>query len=250
DAASERAGSLALRARPWLPASHGVGANQAAVLAWGSQMIASTHSPSAAATVEGLRDLVGNALRAAEDHLGDGEPVDEFGFEPEFTSRVLMPVARFFYQRWFRVQIRGLEHVPAAGPGLGVANHSGTLPMDAVMVQTGLDDEHPAGRNLRVPSADLVDEIPLLSALARKSGHIRAAPANADTALRAGELVGVFPEGFKGIGKPFADRYQLRRFGRGGFAAPAHPAGGPLIPRAVLRAGGGFPLLRHATKGP
>ena len=248
DAARERPGSAVRRAHPWLPTTHGVGANQAAVLAWGSQMIASTHSPGAAATVEGLRDLVGNALRAAEDHLGDGEPVDEFGFEPEFTSRVLIPIARFFYQRWFRVQIRGLEHVPADGPALVVANHSGTLPMDAVMLQTGLHDEHPAGRNLRVLSADLVDEIPLLSALARKSGHIRAAPANADAALRAGELVGVFPEGFKGIGKPFADRYQLRRFGRGGFAATAIRVGVPLVPCAIIGAEEIYPMLGNAKK--
>ena len=248
DAARERPGSPERRARPWLPTGHGVGANQAAMLAWGSQMIASTHSPGAAATVEGLRDLVGNALRAAEDHLGDGEPVDEFGFEPEFTSRVLIPIARFFYQRWFRVEIRGLEHVPAEGPALVVANHSGTLPMDAVMLQTGLHDEHPAGRNLRVLSADLVDEIPLLSALARKSGHIRAAPANADAALRAGELVGVFPEGFKGIGKPFADRYQLRRFGRGGFAATAIRVGVPLIPCAIIGAEEIYPMLGNAKK--
>ena len=193
DAASEGPGTPGRRAGPWLPTGHGAGANQAAVLALGSQMIASTHSPGAAATVEGLRDLVGSALRAAEDHLGDGEPVDEFGFEPEFTSRVLMPIARFFYQHWFRVQTRGLEHVPADGPALVVANHSGTIPMDAAMVQTGLHDEHPAGRNLRVLSADLVDEIPLLSALARKSGHIRAAPANADAGVWGGGVVWVFP---------------------------------------------------------
>ena len=191
DAARERPGRPARRGRPWL--ASGVAGNQASVLAWGSQMITGTHSPGGAAAAVGLRDFVGSALRAAESHLGDGEPVDEFGFEPEFNSRVLMPIARFFYQRWFRVQIRGLEHVPADGPALVVANHSGTLPMDAVMLQAGLHDEHPASRNLRVLGADLVYEIPLLSALARKSGHIRAAPANADALLHAGELVGAFP---------------------------------------------------------
>ena len=246
DAARERPGRPARRARPWL--ATGIGGNQAAMLALGSQMIAGTHSPAGAPTAVGLRDLVGSALRAAENHIGDGEPVDQFGFEPEFTSRVLMPVARFFYQRWFRVQLRGLEYVPASAPALVVANHSGTLPMDAVMLQAGLHDEHPAGRNLRVLGADLVDEIPLLSALARKSGHIRAAPANADTLLRAGELVGVFPEGFKGIGKPFADRYQLRRFGRGGFAATAIRASVPLIPCAIIGAEEIYPMLGNAQK--
>jgi 1-acyl-sn-glycerol-3-phosphate acyltransferase len=248
DAAREQPGRPVRRARSWLATGYGVGANQAAMLALGSQVIAATDSPGGTATSAALRDLVGNALRAAENHLGESEPVDEFGFEPEFNSRVLIPISRFFYQRWFRVQIRGLEHVPADGPALVVANHSGTLPMDALMLQVGLHDEHPASRNLRVLSADLVHEIPLLSALARKSGHIRAAPANADALLRAGELVGVFPEGFRGIGKPFADRYQLQRFGRGGFAATAIRAGVPLIPCAIIGAEEIYPMLGNAKK--
>ena len=149
------------------------------------------------------------------------------GSTPAFNSQVLIPIARFFYQHWFGVQIRGLENIPATGPGLVVANHSGTLPVDAVMLQAGLYDEHPAHRNLRLLGADLIYEIPLLAAMARKGGHTRASPANADALLRAGELVGVFPEGFKGIGKPFAERYQLQRFGRGGFAATAISGPGP-----------------------
>jgi 1-acyl-sn-glycerol-3-phosphate acyltransferase len=248
DTARERPARPVPRARPRRTAGYGMGGNQPAMLAWGSQMIAGTHSPGAPATAVGLRDLVGSALRAAESHLADGERVDEFGFDPDFTARVLMPLARFFYQRWFRVQIRGLEHIPAEGPALVVANHSGTLPMDAVMLQAGLHDEHPASRNLRLLGADLVYEIPLLSALARKGGHIRAAPANAQALLRAGELVGVFPEGFKGIGKPFADRYQLRRFGRGGFAATAIRASVPLIPCAIIGAEEIYPMIGNAKK--
>jgi 1-acyl-sn-glycerol-3-phosphate acyltransferase len=204
--------------------------------------------PGAVATAQGLRHLVGNVLRLAEDHLGDEGPVDEWGFDPEFNSRYLLPIARFFYQRWFRVQIRGLEHVPAQGPALVVANHSGTLPMDAIMLQVGLHDEHPAHRNLRLLGANLVYEVPLLSALARKGGHIRAARANADALLRAGELVGVFPEGFKGIGKPFAERYHLRRFGRGGFAATAIRDRVPLIPCAIIGAEEIYPMIGNAKQ--
>jgi 1-acyl-sn-glycerol-3-phosphate acyltransferase len=222
----------------------------AAPVAGGKQStgIPSNGGPSAAATAEGLRRLAGNVLRLAEGQLADAGPVDEFGFDPAFNSRYLMPIARFFYQRWFQVQMRGLEHVPSEGPALVVANHSGTLPMDAIMLQSGLHDEHPAQRNLRLLGADLVSEVPLLSALARKSGHIRAAPANADALLRAGELVGVFPEGFKGIGKPFADRYQLQRFGRGGFAATAIRAGVPLIPCAIIGAEEIYPMIGNATQ--
>jgi 1-acyl-sn-glycerol-3-phosphate acyltransferase len=187
-------------------------------------------------------------LRVAEGQLGDEGSVDEFGFDPDFNARYLLPIARFFYRRWFRVRIRGLEHVPAEGAAMVIANHSGTLPMDALMLEAGVHDEHPARRNLRVLGADLVYEIPLLSALARKSGHTRAAPANADALLRAGELVGVFPEGFKGIGKPFAERYQLRRFGRGGFAATAIRAGVPLIPCAIVGAEEIYPMLGNAKQ--
>jgi 1-acyl-sn-glycerol-3-phosphate acyltransferase len=177
----------------------------------------------------------------------DGEcEADQFGFDPEFNSRVLMPIARVLYRRWFGVQMRGLAHVPEAGPALVVANHSGTLPVDAVMLQAGLHDEHPAHRSLRLLGADLVYEIPLLGPLARKCGHTRACPANAHVLLRSGEVVGVFPEGFKGIGKPFTDRYQLRRFGRGGFAVTAIRAGVPIIPCAIVGAEEIYPLLGNA----
>ena len=234
------------RARSWLAAGPAVDGDQAA-MPWNGPDAAGG-APGAVATAEGLRQLVGNVLQLAEDHLGDEGPVDEFGFDPAFNSRYLLPIARFFYQRWFRVQIRGLEHVPAQGPALVVANHSGTLPMDAVMLQAGLHDEHPAQRNLRLLGADLVYEVPLLSALARKLGHIPAAPANADALLQAGELVGVFPEGFKGIGKPFAERYHLQRFGRGGFAATAIRAGVPLIPCAIVGAEEIYPMIGNAKQ--
>lgn len=196
--------------------------------------------------VSSLRAVVNGARRFASRHLPGGTAVDEFGFDPEFNSRVLIPIARFFYQQWFRVQIRGLEHVPTDGPALVVANHSGTLPMDAVMLQAGLHDEHPARRNLRLLGADLLYEIPLLAAMARKGGHTRASPANADALLKAGELVGVFPEGFKGIGKPFAERYHLQRFGRGGFAATAIRADVPLVPCAIVGAEEIYPMIGNA----
>jgi len=104
-----------------------------------------------------------------------------------------MPAARALYRGWFRVQMRGLEHVPSAGPALVVANHSGVLPLDAVMLQVGLLDEHPAARSLRMLSADMVYSVPLLGWMARASGHVPASPEEAERLLGAGELVGVFP---------------------------------------------------------
>ncbi len=172
--------------------------------------------------------------------------VDEFGFDRDLNETVLMPPARMLYRHWFRVQMRGLHHVPDAGGALVVCNHSGTLPIDAIMLQVGLLDEHPARRHLRLLGADLVYEMPVLSHLARKSGHALASPVDADRLFRLGELVGVCPEGYKGLGKPFSQRYQLQRFGRGGFASSAIRAGAPIIPCAIVGAEEIFPMIANA----
>jgi 1-acyl-sn-glycerol-3-phosphate acyltransferase len=173
---------------------------------------------------------------------------DEFGFDPELNSTVIMPAALALYRQWFRIRMRGLENVPESGPALIVANHSGVLPVDAVMLQAGVYAEHPAHRNLRLLGADLVYELPGLASLARRSGHTRADPDCADRLLHAGELVGVFPEGFKGTGKPFRERYQLQRFGRGGFARTAISAGVPMIPCAIVGAEEIYPMLANAER--
>jgi 1-acyl-sn-glycerol-3-phosphate acyltransferase len=169
--------------------------------------------------------------------------VDEFGFDPEFNDTLLLPLARALYDHWFEVRLEGVDNVPASGGALLVANHSGTLPLDAVMVQVGLRHDHPARRNLRLLGADLVYQVPVLSHLARKSGHTLACPADAARLLDNGELVGVFPEGFKGVGKPYRDRYQLQRFGRGGFVATALRAQVPIIPCAIVGAEEIYPKI-------
>jgi 1-acyl-sn-glycerol-3-phosphate acyltransferase len=191
--------------------------------------------------------LAGLAEFARRRLAGEYE-VDEFGFDPELNAAVFMPAALALYRQWFRVRMRGLEHVPAGGPALVVANHSGVLPLDAIMLQAGLFADHPAHRNLRLLGADLVYALPGLADLARRSGHTRADPECARQLLAAGELVGVFPEGFKGIGKPFAERYRLQRFGRGGFARTAITAGVPIIPCAIVGAEEIYPMLGNAER--
>jgi 1-acyl-sn-glycerol-3-phosphate acyltransferase len=189
--------------------------------------------------------LAGAAEFARRRLTGDYE-VDQFGFDPELNSALLMPAALALYRSWFRVQTRGLGHVPANGAALVVANHSGVLPLDAIMLQAGVFAKHPDGRNLRLLGADLVYTVPVLSALARKSGHTRADPADALRLLAAGELVGVFPEGFKGTGKPFSERYRLQRFGRGGFARTALQARAPIIPCAIVGAEEIYPMIGNS----
>lgn len=169
--------------------------------------------------------------------------VDDFGFDPDLTDHVLLPPLRPLYERWFRVEVRGAEQVPSHGGALIVANHSGTIALDALMTQIALHDHHPAQRHLRMLGADLVFQTPFLSALARKAGHTLACMPDAERLLSSGELVGVWPEGFKGIGKPFSERYKLQRFGRGGFVSAALRARVPIIPTAIVGAEETYPKL-------
>jgi 1-acyl-sn-glycerol-3-phosphate acyltransferase len=173
-------------------------------------------------------------------------PVDDFGFDPDLTEHVLLPSLRPLYDTWFRVETRGLDNVPDTGAALVVANHSGTLPLDALMVAMALLDHHPAHRHLRMLAADLVFSLPVLAPLARKGGNTLACNADAERLLSGGELVGVWPEGFKGIGKPFRERYKLQRFGRGGFVSAALRTGAPIIPCSIVGAEETYPMLGNA----
>jgi 1-acyl-sn-glycerol-3-phosphate acyltransferase len=189
-----------------------------------------------------------NRLAGVADFLrrrveGDYEFDPETGFDPELNRAVLMPAARALYRSWFRVKMNGIENVPTGGAALVVSNHSGVLPLDAIMLQVGVLDEHPAARNLRLLGADLVYSVPVLGRLARISGHVPAHPSEAEHLLSSGELVGVFPEGFKGTGKPFSERYRLQRFGRGGFARTALRTRAPIIPCAIVGAEEIYPKI-------
>jgi 1-acyl-sn-glycerol-3-phosphate acyltransferase len=170
-------------------------------------------------------------------------PVDDFGFDPQLTDAVIMPPLRLMYEKWFRVEVTGAENLPVETGALIVANHSGTLPWDAVMTAIAVHDNHPQGKYLRMLGADLVFRVPVLSALARRTGQTLACGADAERLLRSGELVGVWPEGFKGIGKPFSERYRLQRFGRGGFVRTAMRAGVPIIPCSIVGAEEIYPKI-------
>ena len=173
--------------------------------------------------------------------------VDDFGFDPEFNDKVLMALVRPLYKSWFRVEASGLENVPDQTGALVVANHSGVIAFDAVMTQLALLDEHPAHRHLRMLGSDLVFQSPFLGEIARKAGHTLACHPDAERLLGDGEIVGVWPEGYKGIGKPFAERYKLQRFGRGGFVAAALRTKTPIIPTAIVGAEETYPMIANAT---
>ncbi|MCZ7417435.1 lysophospholipid acyltransferase family protein [Streptomyces sp. WMMC897] len=172
--------------------------------------------------------------------------VDAFGYDAELTGQVLMSLMRPVYEKYFRVEVRGVGNLPAEGGALVVANHSGTLPWDGLMLQVAVHDHHPAGRHLRLLAADLVFTLPVVGELARKAGHTLACAEDAGRLLAGGDLVGVMPEGYKGVGKPFADRYKLQRFGRGGFVSTALRAGVPIVPCSIVGAEEIYPMIGNA----
>ena len=170
---------------------------------------------------------------------GDFE-VDEFGFDPQITE-VLTAAVEPLAEKWFRLEVRGIENIPAEGGALLVANHSGTIPLDGVITSYAVHKY--AGRNLRPLGADLVFALPFVGQVARKVGATLACTADAERLLTTGELAGVWPEGFKGIGKPYAERYKLQRFGRGGFVSSAMRAGVPIVPVSIVGAEEIYPLV-------
>jgi 1-acyl-sn-glycerol-3-phosphate acyltransferase len=168
--------------------------------------------------------------------------VDEFGFDPQWTEALLF-IFKALYRDYWRVETTGIEHVPATGRGLLVANHAGVLPWDGTMIKTAIFAEHPQPRHVRALVASLFMGMPMLSWFLRRSGQTVGHPDDTRRLLERDELVLVFPEGVKGTGKLFKDRYRLRRFGRGGFVATAIRAGAPIIPVSVVGSEEIYPMV-------
>ncbi len=171
---------------------------------------------------------------------------DEWGFDEEFAEAVY-PFFEFLYDYWWRIQATGVENVPAHGRALVVSNHSGSLfPFDASMLVGSIMKEHPLPRWPRPMVLNWAFELPFLSFFMRKVGGVPASPFNAIRLLEQDEIVMVFPEGVKGTGKPFSERYRLQRFGRGGFVEVALRTGSPIVPVAVVGAEEIYPMLGNS----
>ncbi|MHB8513420.1 MAG: lysophospholipid acyltransferase family protein [Actinomycetota bacterium] len=199
--------------------------------------------PAIPAPPNALQERVGEILTFLRQRMTGEYEVDDMGFDEDLTESVLLPLFRPLFDRWWRVDQLGIENVPQTGPVLLVSNHSGTIPWDALMLKYGVYEE--AGRHVRLLAADLALTLPVVGELARKSGNTLACEEDALRLLQTGEVVGVFPEGFKGIGKPFRDRYRLQRFGRGGFVEVALRAAVPIVPVAIVGAEEIHPILAN-----
>jgi 1-acyl-sn-glycerol-3-phosphate acyltransferase len=184
-------------------------------------------------------------LQAALYFAWHSTETEEFGRDPVFAD-TLRPFFEFLYGVWWRVEASGIERIPSQGAALLVANHSGVLPYDGAMVKLAIRHHHPARRDCRMLVLDMFALLPFLAPALMKYGEVRAHPDNAERLLGKGELVGVFPEGVKGVGKYFGERYKLARFGRGGFVRIALRTGAPIIPCAVVGAEEIHPVVARA----
>ena len=205
--------------------------------------------------VTGLPREARHTLSRAAGRLGGDYSEDEWGFDEEFAE-ALYPFFEFLYDRWWRVRATGAHNVPGHGRALLVANHAGVLPWDATMISVALMREHPLPRYPRFLVLNWAWELPWMSVVMRKVGGVAASPYNARRLLEQDHLVAVFPEGVKGTGKDFRDRYRLQRFGRGGFVETALSTGAPIVPVAVVGSEeiypkiGEAPLLARLTGAP
>jgi 1-acyl-sn-glycerol-3-phosphate acyltransferase len=190
----------------------------------------------------GLRDSVERAARRMRGEYHE----DEWGFDEEFAEAVF-PFFEFLYERWWRVDVTGTVNVPSHGRAMLVSNHAGSLfPFDASMITAALMKEHPLPRWPKFMVLDWAFVLPFISAFMRRVGGLPASPHNAARALEQDHLVMSFPEGVKGTGKPFSDRYRLQRFGRGGFVEVALSAGAPIVPVAVVGSEEIYPMVANS----
>lgn len=194
-----------------------------------------------ASSAERLAEAIARLILICRQRAAGEYSVDDYGFDRQFTEEVFFPALRPLADTWFRLEVTGAENVPTSGPALIVANHSGVVALDALMVMLSVHDR--AGRFLRPLAADMVFGTPVVGTVGRRVGATLADHDNAERMLAEGRTVGVFPEGFKGIGKPFSERYRLQRFGRGGFVAAALRAGAPIVPCSVVGAEEIYPKI-------
>ena len=198
----------------------------------------------ALARAGGAERAVANLLAFVRRRITGDYTVDESGFDVDLTENFVAPLIRPIYRNYFRVETRGLENIPYIWRGRWSwptipARSRSMPPWPAVAV----NDQHPRHRHLRMLGADVLFGLPFAGDLARRFGTVPACAADTDRLLADGHLVGVWPEGFKGVGKTFGDRYQLQRFGRGGFAAAALRAGAPIVPCSIVGAEEAYPMV-------
>jgi 1-acyl-sn-glycerol-3-phosphate acyltransferase len=196
--------------------------------------------------------VVSGARGRAEAHTEPGResPHAEFPVDRDLREK-LRPLVGFLFRRWWRVALRGIENVPEKGPAILIGNHSGAIPVDAVMVAYALDcEDHQRSprRCARVLYDKFIEGIPVLADAYRRCGAVPARYAVADAMLARGEAIVIFPEGIGGVAKLFEDRYKLQRFSTSAARlAIKHKA--PIVPFAVIGAEEAYPVVGRSEEG-
>ncbi len=193
-----------------------------------------------------LKGLVA-AVRSSAGLSSRSTEVDRWGKDASLSAS-LRPLGQLLYEKYWRVRVEGAELLPT-GPFIIVANHAGALPLDGPVLHLALQRERPDLPQSRWLLEDQVFHAPFVGVLANRLGAVRANPENAMRLLEEGRPVMVFPEGFHGLAKPFSERYQLRRFGRGGYVKIALRAGVPIVPAAIIGGEESMPLLGKIPGG-
>ncbi|MCG5055477.1 MAG: acyltransferase family protein [Myxococcales bacterium] len=196
------------------------------------------------ARVLGALKAVYEAIRTSDGEDPSTKP--DLGFDPHFFEQVT-PLLDFLWERYFRVRLSGLENLPDSGPALMVSNHSGGLPYDGMMLAYGVRKLHPQHRLPRPLVANFAFRSRVMRPVVARFGGVRASMENATRLLEEGQVVSVFPEGLRGVGKLYRERYRLTRFGRGGFVRLAAAAGVPIIPTAIVGAEEIHPVIGKLT---
>ncbi len=190
----------------------------------------------------GLDDDLIDRVDALKAELG-GRATDDFGYDPD-QLKLVLPVIGFFYRRYFRVETFGLRDLPR-GRVLFVANHSGQIPIDAMMLATALILDCDPPRAARSMIERWVPELPFVSTFFSRVGQVLGTPENCRCMLERGNAVMVFPEGVRGINKTYDQAYQLQAFGHG-FMRLALETETPIIPVGVVGAEEQLPALWNA----
>jgi 1-acyl-sn-glycerol-3-phosphate acyltransferase len=194
-----------------------------------------------------LKASLAAVAQAMRQKIPDPATLPDFGFDPEILNKTA-PLLEFLWSKYFRVSLTGMEHVPSTGSALLLANHSGGLPYDGAMLMHATHRHHPAARPLRPLVASFAFQSSWIRPLVARIGGVRASMQNALTLCNQGQLVGVFPEGLRGVGKLYRERYRLTHFGRGGFVRLARAANVPIIPVAIVGAEETHPVLAKLTR--
>lgn len=203
--------------------------------------------PTSEGTIRSALAAIYEAMRAGY-APGAPKPQDlpDCGHDPAFLERAA-PLLEFLWSRYFRVRLLGLENIPDEGAALLVANHSGGIPYDGTLLMYGIKRDHRRHRRVRPLVANFAFRAGWMSQVVARVGGVPASTETALPLLADGQLVAVFPEGLKGVGKLYRERYRLSRFGRGGFARLARKAGVPMIPVAIVGAEEIHPVIGKLT---